>query len=116
MACYGTNSSRRYHDEVGFVKSVETDRPGIYENKITKRKYYGDILKDFKQTTDANTINGGMSMSVKISIAADKYAEENFHHLAYATYMGVKWQIVNAEPARPRIILTLGGEYIEHTE
>ena len=112
MSIQGTNSSRRYYDEIGFFKSDET-RPGVYENEIASKKYYGDLITNYKRVQTSDQINDGIYISTKISILADMFAQENFHHIVYAKLMGVKWKVTEVEPASPRLILTLGDEYIE---
>lgn len=102
----------RYHGEVGFRTSCETE-PGLWSDVIEKRKYSGDVTRNYIRnaydvyTTTIKTPTCGNL----ISIVADPYANENFHNIVFAEYMGTKWAVSNVEVQYPRLILTLGGVY-----
>lgn len=102
----------RFYGKVGYAITVEKEH-SIWEETIVERPYYGDILSSYSKWIDSGKINDDLRISEKISIVADPFACKNFSHIKYVIVMGVKWKVVQAEPARPRIILTLGGEYNE---
>lgn len=95
---------------IGYSKSVETD-PGIWEESITERLYYGDVINNIRSLQSSNSVNDNITVSNKISIVADPYAYQNFHALRYVEYMGTKWKISSADVQYPRIILSIGGLY-----
>ena len=100
----------KYFGEIGYSNTIET-KPGVWEDDITPRKYYGDVLKSSTKWVNGISIEDNLTVSTRISILADAYAFEHFSKIKYCEYMGIKWKVVDVEPRRPRLILTLGGEY-----
>lgn len=100
----------KYCGRIGYCKQVET-RPGVWEEQITTRQYYGDLIKNNRRLQSTEQVNDDINISNEISIIADPYANENFHSMRYAELMGTKWKITNVEVRYPRLILTLGGLY-----
>ena len=100
----------KYYGKIGYNESVETT-PGVWEEKITERSYYGDLIKKSRRLQSADKVNDDISISNEISIVADPYATNNFHSMRYAEFMGTKWKITNVEVQYPRLILSLGGLY-----
>lgn len=102
----------RFYGAVGYGVSTETS-PGVWEDVITEVSYYGDITRQARsqeppsQVPPATNINLGTNNL--ISFVADDQAYANFTNMRYAVWQGSKWQIVNVEDRRPRLILTLGG-------
>lgn len=95
---------------IGYAGLTETS-PGVWEEGIVARKYYGDMNRNTRRLQTTNNVNDDINISNELSIVADPYANANFHSMRYAEFMGVKWKITNVEVQRPRLILTLGGEY-----
>lgn len=102
----------RWAGKVGFETSVETE-PGIWEEKINERKYYGDLNRNARRLESSNFINDNINISNEISFVADPYAKENFHEIRYVEFMGTKWKVSNIEVQFPRLVLSLGGIYNE---
>lgn len=100
----------KYYGTIGYSLSTET-APGVYSGDITERTVYGDILKLTSKNEKSEYLNDNISLSARISFLADPFAIQNFNLIKYATYLGVKWSVLNIEPAFPRLILTLGSEY-----
>lgn len=95
---------------IGFCKTEET-RPGIYEEVITERPYYGDLNRNSRRLQSSDKVNDDINISNEISIIADPYLRENFHTMRYVTFMGAKWKVTNVDVQYPRLNLTLGGLY-----
>lgn len=95
---------------IGFCKTEET-RPGIYEEVITERPYYGDLNRNSRRLQSSDKVNDDINISNEISIIADPYLRENFHTMRYVTFMGAKWKVTNVDVQYPRLSLTLGGLY-----
>lgn len=95
---------------IGYAKTVETS-PGVWEEKITKRNYRGDVPRNSRVLQTTSQVNDNVNVSNVISIVADPYANENFHAMRYIEFMGAKWKITNIEVERPRLKLTIGGLY-----
>ena len=100
----------KWFGKVGYGVSTET-APDVWENVITEREYYGDAIRMTRRLEGANEIIDDLAVSVTISIVADPFAYNNFHTIEYAEYMGNKWKVSSADPAYPRLNLTLGGLY-----
>lgn len=102
----------KFHGNVGFVKDVETS-PGVWEKVATERPYYGDVIRLDRRWDQPTEVQDHLTLSEEIRIVADSYILDNLSYIKYVVHMGVKWKINNITPERPRIRLTLGGEYNE---
>lgn len=100
----------KYYGNVGYANSVETS-PGVWEDKIVTRPYYGDILRNTRRLQTGEYLNDDISVGNSISIISDAYAYENFFSIRFVEWMGVKWKVDTVEVQRPRLILSLGGVY-----
>ena len=100
----------KFYGKIGYASTVET-KPGVYEEQIVERSYYGDLIRNTRRLQSSDKVNDDISISNEISIVADPYATNNFHTMRYAVFMGTKWKISNVEVSYPRLILTLGGVY-----
>ena len=95
---------------VGFAETVETS-PDIWEEQITKRSYYGDLLRNTRRLQASDQLNDNITIANEISIVSDPYANQHFHAIRYVEFAGTKWKVSNVEVLYPRLKLTLGGEY-----
>lgn len=102
----------KYYGVIGFSESVET-APSVFEEHITEREYFGDILSNTVRWQNGVSLNDNLNISNRISVVADSFLNENFSNMRYVTFMGDKWKISSAEIAYPRVILTIGGVYNE---
>ena len=100
----------KFYGKIGYANTVET-KPGVYEEQIVERSYYGDLIRNTRRLQSSDKVNDDINISNEISIVADPYATNNFHTMRYAIFMGTKWKISNVEVSYPRLILTLGGVY-----
>jgi hypothetical protein len=100
----------KFHGIIGFVDTVETE-PGIWEEQATERTYTGDLVRNVSRVQNSNSVNNSVVVSNNISIVADPYAQQNFHSIRYAVFMGTKWKIENVDVQYPRLVLTMGGKY-----
>ena len=100
----------KFYGAVGFVDTVETE-PGIWEEKVTERTYSGDLVRNSRRIQSSDSVNESITISNEISIIADPYAEQNFHAIRYAVFMGTKWKIESVDVQYPRLTLTMGGKY-----
>ena len=100
----------KFYGKIGYANTVET-KPGVYEEQIVERSYYGDLIRNTRRLQSADQVNDDINISNEISIVADPYATNNFQTMRYAIFMGTKWKISNVEVSYPRLILTLGGVY-----
>lgn len=102
----------KYYGTVGYAVTAEKqDQPGVWEDTITERFYYGEVIKLYSKWQNSGNLNDNLTIGNAISILADAFAIQNFSLIKYVTLEGVKWKVTNVEVQRPRLILTLGGEY-----
>lgn len=102
----------KYCGKIGYAFSTETS-PGVYEDKIVERMYYGDVLRHSSRRQGGDKVVDDITVSNEISILADPYAYTNFAHMKYATFACQKWTITSVDVEEHRLILSLGGVYNE---
>lgn len=102
----------KFYGKIGFATTKET-RPGIWEETIEEKPYYGDIFRRSRSLISSDTINDGINISNNISIVADSFVNSNIFAMRYVEFHGTKWNITNAEVKDKRIELTLGGLWNE---
>ena len=100
----------KYFGTIGFVETKETT-PGVWEPKVTTRRYYGDLERRSRNRDNPSAINDDLRVNATISIVADPYALNHFHSMEFIEYSGAAWKISSVDVQYPRLILTLGGVY-----
>lgn len=100
----------KFYGVIGYGETVETS-PGIWEEQITEREYFGDILRNNSSFQSTDKVNDNLNVSNDISIIADPYALEKFSFMRYVIFCGTKWKITNVEIMYPRLKLSIGGVY-----
>lgn len=103
----------KFFGTIGFNEGTVETTPGVWEQQIVERQYYGDLIRNNRRLQPSNGLNDNISISNEISIVADPYANANFHSMRYVDFMGTKWKIANVDVQFPRLILTLGGVWNE---
>ena len=98
----------KYFGKIGYAEQVET-APGVWEEQITERQYYGDVVRNIRKLESSGDINDNINVSMEISIVADRYAIQYFHAMRYVEFMGSLWKITSVEVNYPRLILSIGG-------
>lgn len=100
----------KFYGAVGYAETVETS-PGVWEEQITERNYYGDVIRNTRRLQGADKVNDDINISNEISIVADPYANDHFYAIRYVVFQGAKWKVSNVDVQYPRLILSLGGLY-----
>ena len=100
----------KFHGKIGYAQTTET-APGVYEEVITERDYYGDIVQNRRLLRGGDQVNPDITLGNSISIVADAYAREHFFAIRYAEWAGVHWTVQDVEVQSPRLILRLGEVY-----
>lgn len=100
----------KFYGVIGYAETVETT-PGVWEEQIVERNYYGDLIRNTRRLQSADQLNDNINVANEISIVSDPYARDNFHSMRYVEFQGAKWKISNVEVQYPRLILTIGGLY-----
>lgn len=101
----------KWFGKVGYATLVET-RPGVWEEQITERNYYGDVIRNIRSLASSGDLNDDINISNEISIVADPFANQNFHSMRYVEFMGTKWKVSKVDASQyPRLTLSVGGVY-----
>lgn len=100
----------KFYGPVGYGEPEEKS-PGVYEDKITEKMYYGDILKNSRQFKGTDKINNDISIANPISIIADAYSMEHIFAIRYIKWAGVYWKVAEVIVQHPRLLLRLGEVY-----
>lgn len=100
----------RFYGEIGYGESVET-KPGVWEDIIVERKYYGDVLRNSRKLSEGEYLNNKIRVNNSISILADAYAYNHFFNIRYIKWSGALWTVTDVEVQRPRLLLRIGEVY-----
>lgn len=100
----------KWYGLIGYAENVETT-PGVWEEQITERPYYGDVVRNTRRLQNSDSVNDNIDVSNEISIVADPFANQNFHAMRYIEFMGARWKVTSVEVQYPRLRLTIGGVY-----
>ena len=100
----------RYCGEIGFSTSKKV-APGVYEDEITERKYYGDVTKDFRKNENSDKVVRDVDIRNIFSVVADPFAFENLSFIKYIKYLGIAWNVESVEVQYPRLIISVGGKW-----
>lgn len=95
---------------IGYTKTEEVS-PGVWEEIVTSRQYYGDVIRNTRRWDKGEHYNDDLMINNQISIIADEFAYENLFAMRYVKWMGGLWKITNVDIQRPRLILTIGGVF-----
>lgn len=105
----------KWFGKIGYAITGETE-PGVWEDTIVTRDYYGDLISDKYRRQSSGNVNDDINLTSVISIIADPFAYENCSHMAYAEIMGARWKIIDIDTQPPRLNLTIGGVYNGNTD
>lgn len=100
----------KFFGKVGYGQSVDRQN-GVWEDEITEKKYYGDVVHVSRRLQEAQAVNSDLTVGNSISIVADAYAIQNFFAIRYVEWAGTLWTVTNVEVQSPRLLLWLGGVY-----
>jgi hypothetical protein len=100
----------KFHGKIGYAQTVET-APGVHEEVITERLYYGDITRTSRALRAGEQVNPVLSLGNSISIVADAFANKHFFAIRYAEWSGERWAVIDVEVQAPRLLLRLGEVY-----
>lgn len=100
----------KFYGKIGFGSTVEI-RPGVWQDAITARSYYGDVVRNSLQLQAGEMLNPNLTPGNSISIVADAYANEHISAIRYIEWAGALWSVSTIEVQSPRLLLRLGGVY-----
>lgn len=102
----------KFYGKIGFMETTETS-PGVWEEKITERYYYGDVMRNMRRWDNSSYENDDLKINNEISIVSDPYAVQNFHAIRYVEWMDALWKVTSVDVQYPRLTLSIGGVYNE---
>lgn len=100
----------KFFDSIGYGQNKEV-RPGVWDDVITERKYYGDVVRNIRKSNEGEQLNNNINVQNTFSIVADAYAYEHIFEMRYILWMGQYWIVTDVEVKRPRLQLRVGGVY-----
>ena len=100
----------KFFGDIGFATQVETS-PGIWEDKIIEKQYYGDITRESRRFSASEQVLDNINLSNQLSIIADGYVVDNVQNLRYVRWLGGLWKISYVELKFPRLVLEMTGVY-----
>jgi len=100
----------KFYGRVGYGESQET-KPGIFENVIVERMYYGDVVRNSRSLSEGENLQKDLSLSNEIRVVADAYAFDHYFAIKYVEWSGTLWTVSSVEVQRPRLLLRMGEVY-----
>lgn len=108
----------RFSGAVGFVSQTE-DSPGVFVEHFIERTYFGDVFRASRRLDEPGqappVVNGDITLNNSFAIVADEQARGDFKNIRYVWWEGIPWKVTNVEIRRPRLILTIGGQWDGNT-
>ncbi len=103
----------KWFGKIGYAVTTQT-APSVWTPRIEEHSYFGDVERKFvTRNENTDTTNDDLKFDAQISIVADQYAIQHFASMKWIELYGVKWKISKVEPRHPRLILIVGGQYVE---
>ena len=104
----------KFYGIIGFAKTGETS-PGVWEEIITERNYYMDVIKVSKRIEESQYLNSNLQINNDFSILADPYILKELNQIRYVIWQGTKWKVTTVTVEYPRLRFSIGGVYNEQT-
>lgn len=102
----------KYSGKIGFALGAVETSPCVWdENVIVERTYKGDVVRNIEKIGSEQELNYPVNINNQLSIEADKFMYENLSKIRYASFYGTNWEVKDITVGRPRVILSIGGEY-----
>lgn len=101
----------KFYGNIGFTVTEDIG-DGVWKEKITDKKYSGDVLRLQKNRDSGEHINDGLRLNTQFSILMDPWFQDHLASIRYIEYMGAKWVAETVDPTNyPRVLITPGGIY-----
>lgn len=101
----------RFYGEIGYVDEAVETAPGVWENQIVEKSYFGDVLQNKRELQQGLGVNDDLSVQNSISIVADAYAVEHIFAIRYVRWQGALWTVSDVTVQSPRLLLRIGKLY-----
>lgn len=101
----------KFAGKIGFwLNDVEVS-PGVFENKIVEKTYFGDVERNNRVWQQADQQNDQLKINNSISILSNLFAQKNLASIRYVIWNGAKLKVSSVSLDYPRIKLEIGGMY-----
>ena len=100
----------KFYGAVGYGEQQNVT-PGVWQDVIVERMYYGDIPQNIKKPDESDKTNDDVRIQNTFSFIADAYALEHFFNIRYVVWAGACWKVDSVEVNMPRLTLRVGGIY-----
>lgn len=100
----------RFSGKLGFGEEVEVS-PGIWEETITEKPYYGTIEWDIRRFVKGDKVNDNVNLNNCVTVLADSWINQNSARVRYVLWRGQRWSITSVEDAYPRLKFYMGDVY-----
>ena len=102
----------KFYDAIGYAETVERpEGSGIYEDVITEKKLFGDVLRNTRALEEEDKVNNDLTIGNRFSLMPGTFPDENFESIRYIKWKGRRYLIRQIEFAERRLIVTPGGVY-----
>lgn len=101
----------KFYGTIGYSEENVETAPGVYQDVIVEKNYYGDVLRNTRQLKEGDKINNDLTVGNSISVVADAYANNHFFAIRYIRWAGALWTVTDVEVQAPRLTIRLGGRY-----
>ena len=66
----------KWFGKIGYAETLETE-PSVYEETMTERDYYGDLVRNTSRFDLGDQVNGETTVWNQLSILAEPFAQEH---------------------------------------
>lgn len=101
----------KFYGKIGYAEENVETAPGVYQDVVVEKDYYGDVLRNTRQLKEGDKVNNDLTVGNSISVVADAYANTHFFAIRYIRWAGALWTVTDVEVLAPRLTLRLGGRY-----
>ena len=85
---------------------------GVYKEIYTERTYKAEVMSYGYRNQQGESINDDYKLSNKFSLlACDAFTLSHLNSIIYLEYQKIKWKVTSVDVQRPRLIVSIGGEY-----
>lgn len=100
----------RFVGKIGFGETAEL-APGVYDDVITERKVFGDIIWDNRRFVQGGQVVPNLTLNKAFSVVADSYTNKYFHNIRYILWNDTRWTVSSVEIVPPRLSVYIGEVY-----
>ena len=101
----------KFYGKIGFSTPMIETSPGVWEDQVIEKNYYGDMIKKARRWTNGEGLNNDLTISNTLEIVADEYIVDHLTNVRYVVWLGAKWTVTDVSFEFPRMSLTLGEVY-----